>query len=228
MSDGEQIVVGAARQVGVIPPDLRVDYGRARLDEADVLADPVDQFARWFADARAAGVAEPNAMTLATVGASGAPSARVVLLKDFDRRGFVFFTNYLSRKGQELAANPRAALCFYWQPVERQVRVEGTVEQVSRQDSEAYFRSRPVAAQVGAWVSEQSKAIPSRAELERREKDFLSRFGAGPVPVPEHWGGYRVVPQAVEFWQGRPSRLHDRIVYTRTADGGWALRRLAP
>ena len=227
MSEREQIVVGPA-QVGVIPPDLRIDYGRGRLDEADVLPDPVDQFARWFADAQAAGVAEPNAMTLATVSASGAPSARVVLLKDFDRRGFVFFTNYLSRKGQELAANPRAALCFYWQPVERQVRVEGTVERVSREDSETYFRSRPVSAQVGAWVSEQSKVIPSRGELERREKEFLARFGSSPVPLPEHWGGYRVVPQLVEFWQGRPNRLHDRVVYTRAADGGWGLRRLAP
>jgi pyridoxamine 5'-phosphate oxidase len=192
------------------------------------LPDPIDQFTRWFADAQAAGVVEPNAMTLATVDPSGAPSARIVLLKEFDRRGFVFYTNYRSRKGRHLGSNPRAALCFYWQSMERQVRVEGAAERVSRRESEAYFNSRPVAAQIGAWVSEQSSGLPSRVELERREAELVAKFGAGPVPLPEHWGGYRVVPNAVEFWQGRPSRLHDRLLYTRVEAGGWTLSRLAP
>jgi pyridoxamine 5'-phosphate oxidase len=212
----------------IIPQDLRVDYGRGRLDEADVAADPFRQFGRWFDDARAAQVAEPNAMTLATADASGAPSARVVLLKSFDERGFTFHTNYDSRKGRELAGNPRAALCFYWQPLERQVRIEGTVERASREDSEAYFRTRPVAAQIGAWVSQQSKPIASRAELERLQQELEQRFAGGPVPLPEHWGGLRVVPHAVEFWQGRPSRLHDRLLYTRVPEGGWKLQRLSP
>src|SRR5687768_17223500 len=167
-------------------------------------------------------------MTLATADAAGVPSARVVLLKGLDRGGFVFFTNYKSRKGLELEVNPRAALCFYWQALERQVRVEGAVERVSRTASEEYFRTRPVEAQLGAWVSEQSHEIPSRAELDRRISQYTARFAGGPVPTPEHWGGYRVVPSRVEFWQGRPSRLHDRLVYERTEAGGWTIRRLAP
>jgi pyridoxamine 5'-phosphate oxidase len=212
---------------GTVPADLRVDYGRGRLDEADVLADPVQQFGRWFDEARAANVPEPNAMTLATVDASGAPSARVVLLKSFDARGFSFYTNYDSRKGRELAGNPRAALCFFWQPLERQVRVEGAVERVGREESEAYFQSRPRQAQIGAWVSQQSSPITSRAELERIEAELQRRFADGAVPLPDYWGGYRLAPTAIEFWQGRASRLHDRLLYTRT-DGGWALRRLSP
>jgi pyridoxamine 5'-phosphate oxidase len=214
--------------VGVVPAGLRVDYGRGKLDESNALPDAVDQFGLWFNDAVAAGVAEPNAMTLATVDRAGRPSARVVLLKDFDRRGFTFYTNYLSRKGRELADNPRAALCFYWQPVERQVRVEGAVERVSRADSERYFHSRPLAAQVGAWVSRQSEVIASRAELERRQAELAARFGNDPVPLPDHWGGYRVVPETVEFWQGRPSRLHDRLLYTRNDVGAWTISRLSP
>jgi pyridoxamine 5'-phosphate oxidase len=212
----------------LVPSDLRIDYGRGQLDEADVSADPVAQFARWFAEAQAANVPEPNAMTLATADASGAPSARIVLLKAFDARGFTFFTNYDSRKGRELEANPRAALCFFCQPLERQVRVEGTVEKVGRAESEAYFRSRPRQAQVGAWVSQQSAPLTSRAELERIEAELQARFGDGPVPLPDYWGGYRVVPAAIEFWQGRPSRLHDRLLYTRADGGGWTLRRLSP
>ena len=211
----------------IIPQDLRVDYGRGRLDEADAAPDPFRQFGRWFDEARAAQIAEPNAMTLATADPSGAPSARVVLLKSFDERGFTFHTNYDSRKGRELAANPRAALCFYWQPLERQVRIEGTVERATREESEAYFRTRPPAAQVGAWVSQQSKPIASRGELERLQREMEQRFAGGPVPLPDHWGGLRVVPHAIEFWQGRPSRLHDRLLYTLAA-GGWKLQRLSP
>jgi pyridoxamine 5'-phosphate oxidase len=207
---------------------LRVDYSRGRLDEADVSGDPVDQFGRWFNDARAANVSEPNAMTLATVDPAGKPSARIVLLKSFDARGFAFYTNYDSRKGRELAANPAAALCFFWQPLERQVRIEGVVEKVGREESEAYFHGRPRQAQVGAWVSQQSSPITSRAELERIEAEIQKRFEGRPVPLPNYWGGYRVVPRAVEFWQGRPSRLHDRLLYTLSEGSGWTLRRLSP
>jgi pyridoxamine 5'-phosphate oxidase len=219
---------GQEGQPSLIPEDLRIDYARGQLGEGDVLPDPIQQFGRWFEEVRAAKVPEPNAVTLATAEASGAPSARVVLLKAFDARGFSFFTNYASRKGTELEANPRAALCFYWQPLERQVRVEGRVERVSREESDAYFRTRPVSAQIGAWVSRQSQTIDSREELQRREAELTERFKGSPVPLPDFWGGYRVVPSAVEFWQGRPSRLHDRLLYERTADGRWSLRRLSP
>jgi pyridoxamine 5'-phosphate oxidase len=211
-----------------VPPDLRVDYGRASLDERDAHADPIEQFGVWFDEARAAEVPEPNAMTLATVDSGGRPSARIVLLKDFDAGGFTFHTNYQSRKGRELEANPHAALCFFWQPLERQVRVEGKVEQIGVAESEAYFRSRPRLAQVGAWVSQQSTPIASRAELERLNDELAKRFEGGDVPRPEHWGGLRVVPRAIEFWQGRPSRLHDRILYTRQPDGIWTRQRLSP
>ena len=211
-----------------VPAEMRIDYGRASLDESDVRPDPIEQFGVWFDEARAANVPEPNAMTLATVGAGGAPSARIVLLKGFDARGFTFHTNYQSRKGEELAGNPRAALCFFWQPLERQVRIEGVVERTSPEESEAYFRTRPVDAQIGAWVSQQSKPIASRAQLQSLLQQLKQRFGDGPVPRPEHWGGLRVVPSAVEFWQGRPSRLHDRILYTRQSDGAWTRQRLSP
>lgn len=214
--------------MALIPEDLRIDYGRGQLCEADAAADPIAQFERWFADARQAGMPEVNAMTLATADATGAPSARIVLLKDVGPRGFLFFTNYGSRKGLELAANPRAALCFYWQPLERQVRVEGVVERVSRQESEAYFRTRPVPAQTAAWASAQSSVIPSRDQIEQRQRELVQQLGDGPVPLPEFWGGYRVLPATVEFWQGRPSRLHDRLRYRRAADGAWAIERLSP
>ena len=212
----------------IIPPDLRIDYARGKLEDADAAADPFEQFRRWFADVQDAKLPEPNAMTLATADAGGVPSARVVLLKGFDERGFAFFTNYASRKATELDANPRAALCFYWQPLERQVRVEGAVERVSREESEAYFRTRPPSAQLGAWVSRQSRPIASRAELEQREQAQREQFAGREVPLPEFWGGYRLVPQRVEFWQGRPSRLHDRLLYTRAADGSWSRQRLSP
>jgi pyridoxamine 5'-phosphate oxidase len=211
-----------------VPPQLRVDYASGVLDEPALLPDPISQFARWFDDACAANVAEANAMTLASVGADGSPSARIVLLKHYDDRGFTFHTNYASRKGRELTENPRAALCFFWQPLERQVRIEGVVVKVTREESEAYFRTRPVAAQIGAWVSQQSAPITSRAQLEKLHQELAQRYADGPVPLPEFWGGYRVVPHAVEFWQGRPSRLHDRFLYTRQADGSWLCQRLAP
>lgn len=211
-----------------IPDEVRVEYGRGKLEEREVAPDAIEQFHKWFAEATTAGVAEPNAMTLATADRSGVPSARVVLLKSFDARGFSFYTNFDSRKGRELKSNPRAALCFFWQPLERQVRIEGIVEKVDRAESERYFATRPRQAQIGAWVSQQSQPITSRAELERLEAELQKRFANAPVPLPDYWGGYRVVPHAIEFWQGRPSRLHDRLLYTRSDHGGWAIRRLSP
>jgi pyridoxamine 5'-phosphate oxidase len=209
------------------PRDLRVDYSRGALLEEGVSRDAIAQFGAWFKDALDANIPEANAMTLATVGERGTPSARIVLLKDFDARGFSFYTNYDSRKGRELAANPRAALCLFWQPLERQVRIDGTVERVGREESEDYFRARPRQSQIGAWVSQQSRPITSRAELERLEAELQKRFDGIPVPLPDYWGGYRVVPQAIEFWQGRPSRLHDRLLYTRSQQG-WTIQRLSP
>jgi pyridoxamine 5'-phosphate oxidase len=207
--------------------DLRREYAHARLDENDVSHDPIVEFARWFAQARDAKVAEPNAMTLATASKGAAPSARLVLLKGFDERGFVFFTDYRSRKGQELDENPQAALVFYWVELERQVRITGTVERTSAEESEAYFRTRPLGSRLGAWVSHQSLVIPSRARLEQGLKEVEARFPDGNVPLPPHWGGYRVRPEVIEFWQGRESRLHDRIRYTRAGEK-WRIERLSP
>jgi pyridoxamine 5'-phosphate oxidase len=211
-----------------VPAQARREYARDELLERDVLPDPVAQFDRWFSDALTANVVEPNAMTLATADASGAPRARVVLLKGFDQRGFVFYTNYDSHKGRELAQNPQASLCFYWQPQERQVRIDGTVEKVTRRESEEYFHSRPPGAQIGAWVSKQSEPIASRDELDLRAAELAVKFAGGPIPLPDSWGGYRLIPQQIEFWQGRPSRLHDRLEYVRQPDGTWNIRRLAP
>ena len=207
--------------------DLRREYARARLDEKDVSHDPIVEFARWFAEAQEAQVGEPNAMTLATSTVAGSPAARIVLLKGFDQRGFVFFTDYRSRKGAELDANPRAALVFFWGELERQVRITGTVERTSKQDSEAYFRTRPLGSRLGAWVSHQSVVIPGRAQLESGLREVEERFLGGEVPLPPHWGGYRVRPEEIEFWQGRESRLHDRIRYTRDGDR-WRIERLSP
>lgn len=207
---------------------LRRTYLRGRLDVADLAADPFTQFSRWLAEALGVGLPEPNAMVFATADADGQPSARTVLLKDVDDRGFVLYTNYGSRKGREASANPRASLVFPWFPMERQVVVVGAVEQVSREESAAYFHSRPRESQLGAWASPQSTPIASRQELEDRLAELAERWPEGTeVPLPEHWGGLRVVPATVEFWQGGPARLHDRLRYERS-DDGWSVRRLAP
>jgi pyridoxamine 5'-phosphate oxidase len=207
--------------------DLRREYARARLDEANVSPDPIAEFARWFEEAVKAEVQEPNAMTLASVGPGGAPSARIVLLKGFDERGFVFFTDYRSQKGTELEQNPRGALVFYWPELERQVRITGSTVPVGRGESEAYFRTRPRGSRISAWISHQSQVIASRRLLEDRIPELEKRFSGDEVPLPPYWGGIRLVPTTVEFWQGRTSRLHDRIRYTRDGDR-WRIERLSP
>lgn len=208
---------------------MRRDYAAGELRRADLRADPLAQFERWFADALAAdGVVEANAMTLATVDAAGRPHARIVLLKDCDARGFRFFTNHESDKGLEIAANARVALAFHWPPLERQVRIEGTAEKVSPEEAAAYFQSRPPLSQLGAWASAQSRVIADRAELEAAFAAREREFSGGAVPMPPHWGGYVVRPEVVEFWQGRRSRLHDRFRYRRAAGDAWIIERLAP
>jgi pyridoxamine 5'-phosphate oxidase len=206
---------------------MRREYTREALAEADVDADPVVQFGRWFEQAEQAGLLEPTAMTLATATPDGRPSARMVLLRGFDERGFCFYTNYESRKGVELAANPRAALVFWWGELERQVRIEGPVAPTSRAESEAYFHSRPPGSQLSAAVSPQSRVIQDRAVLERRVAELAADSADGQVPLPDFWGGYRLTHEVVEFWQGRPNRLHDRLRYRRAGDG-WKIERLAP
>ena len=208
---------------------LRQEYRQRSLNERAAAADPIAQFRTWFDEALAAGVREPNAMTVATASPDGRPSARIMLLKGFDGEGFVFFTNYSSRKGEEMDANPHAALVFWWDVIERQVRVEGTIERVGEAESDEYFQSRPRGSRLGAWASPQSSVIAHREVLEQNVADVMERFGEGDeVPRPPHWGGYRLLPEAVEFWQGRPSRLHDRLLYRRADDGSWTRERLAP
>jgi pyridoxamine 5'-phosphate oxidase len=206
---------------------IRKDYALSSLTERDVDADPIRQFERWFADALSAQVLEPNAMTLATATRDGSPSARIVLLKGVDAHGFTFFTDYRSRKGAELTENPLAALTFLWKEIERQVRIAGAVSRVSSAASEAYFRSRPPGSRLGAWASHQSAVIASREALEERLRDVTRQFPTDDIPLPPHWGGFRVVPDEVEFWQGRPSRLHDRLRYHREPSG-WRIERLSP
>ncbi|GAA2491740.1 pyridoxine/pyridoxamine 5'-phosphate oxidase [Winogradskya humida] len=208
---------------------MRRDYReRGSLLETDLAAEWPDQFARWFADAEDFALPEPNAMVVSTADADGRPSSRTVLLKAYDMSGFVFFTNYTSRKGSELSANPQAALVFPWFPIQRQVLVAGRVEKVSRAETEEYFASRPRGSQLGAWASPQSQVLPDRAAVDAGLAEVVERFGTeGDIPAPPHWGGFRVVPETVEFWQGRSNRLHDRLRYRRV-EGSWVIERLAP
>jgi pyridoxamine 5'-phosphate oxidase len=205
---------------------IRTDYKKGALDDEHADADPIAQFGRWWDEALNSQLPEVNAMTLATADAGGVPSARVLLMKGYDERGFVFFTNYDSRKGRELAANPKAALLFFWPELERQVRIEGLVERIESAESDAYYRSRPLASRIGAWASPQSEPIPSKAWLMGRAAEMGLRHGLNPDRPPQ-WGGYRLCPEVMEFWQGRPSRLHDRLRYQRVGSG-WERSRLAP
>jgi pyridoxamine-phosphate oxidase len=208
---------------------LREDYRLAALDETHCAANPVRQFERWFQEAKTTGAKEPNAMTLATVGPGGQPSARIVLLKGIEQDCFLFYTNYQSRKGRELAANPRCALTFHWVELERQVRIEGVAQKVSKETSETYFKGRPKGSRIGAVVSNQSEELPSRQPLEARLAELEQAFAnTNDVPMPASWGGYYVKPHLLEFWQGRTNRLHDRIVYRLNDDGSWRMGRLSP
>lgn len=206
---------------------IRRDYSLEKLSESSVDDDPIEQFTMWFEKAIEAEVTDANAMTLSTVSQEGQPSSRIVLLKGVDEQGFRFYSNFSSRKGRELAANPHASLCFYWAPHERQVRIEGKVEQLSREDSAAYFRERPRLSQLGAWASKQSNRVSSREELEYRFQEIKERFADKDVPLPDFWGGYLLKPERIEFWQGREGRLHDRICYKKKAEE-WEIFRLAP
>ncbi|BAZ41696.1 pyridoxal 5'-phosphate synthase [Calothrix sp. NIES-4101] len=211
--------------------DLRKDYTLKGLLETDIDPNPFVQFQQWFEQARAAELPEPNAMTLATTTPEGKPSARIVLLKDFDSKGFVFYTNYKSRKGQELTSNPQANLVFWWAELERQVRIYGNIEKVSDQESDEYFYSRPLNSRLGAWTSNQSEVITSRDVLEKRFTELQNQYPDGDIPRPQYWGGFRVIPSEIEFWQGRPSRLHDRLRYTLVGsnhNSSWQIERLSP
>ena len=208
--------------------DIRKEYKMQMLLERDVDADPMIQFGKWWDEATRSDIDEVNAMTLATATADGIPSARIVLLKEYNEQGFVFFTNYKSRKGNELKKNPQACLVFFWKELERQVRICGAVEKISNSASDAYFSSRPQESQLGAWASEQSSLIGSRAIIEGRWEQYQQQFASENIPRPDWWGGYLVKPKTIEFWQGRPGRLHDRILYSLDGEGGWKIERLAP
>lgn len=225
--DAPAATAESAPAIGERVADLRKDYGQARLDEDDVADDPVVQFTRWFEEALKAEVNEPNAMSLATVGEDGRPTSRIVLVKQFDERGFTWYTNYASQKGKQLESMPFAALLFFWSELERQVRIEGRVERTSNDESDKYFNSRPLKSRLSAIASEQSEPIANRAALEEHYEEVARQYGEAP-PRPQHWGGFRLVPERIEFWQGRRSRFHDRIVYTRQEDGRWTRQRLQP
>lgn len=208
--------------------DIRKDYRLQTLDEAGVSADPIQQFGVWWQEALQSEIVEVNAMTLATANEQGVPSARIVLLKGYDERGFVFFSNYESKKAGDLQVNPVASLVFFWKELERQVRISGSVEKVTELESDQYFQSRPEGSRIGAWASPQSTVISSRQVIEEKVEALQAAFEGKEIPRPLHWGGYRVVPTKIEFWQGRSSRLHDRIQYTLQSDGNWIIERLAP
>lgn len=207
--------------------DIRKEYMRESLSEGDVELNPYLQFGRWWREALGAEIEEVNAMTLATASADGKPSARIVLLKGYDEHGFVFFTNYTSRKGQDMAENDQVTLLFFWKELERQVRIEGRVEKLGAEENDAYYHSRPEGSRIGAWASPQSQVIPDRSFLDEQVRLYSGQFSEGTIPRPSHWGGYRVKPVLLEFWQGRPSRLHDRIRYIGE-EGSWRIERLAP
>ncbi len=208
--------------------DIRIEYKRHSLSENEVQANPIRQFDLWWNEAISSQIDEVNAMTLATASSDGLPAARIVLLKGYDDAGFVFFTNYQSFKGQQLEENPRACLVFFWKELERQVRITGLIEKVSAEESDGYFSSRPESSRIGAWASPQSQVIEDRRILENNEAELTKSFAGKPIPRPLHWGGYRVKPVSIEFWQGRPGRLHDRIQYGLNENGQWMIERLAP
>jgi pyridoxamine 5'-phosphate oxidase len=218
------IVMGLPRD----PAASRYEHIGKGLRRSDLNPDPIKQFANWFTTAIETGIRDVNAMSLATAGRNAKPSVRIVLLKGFDEDGFVFFTNYESEKGKQLEANPYAALGFYWIELDRQIRISGKVDKTSREESQTYFHSRPVGSQLSAWASRQSAVLDGRRVLDARMEEINERFADKPVPLPPHWGGYRLKPDNMEFWQGRPNRLHDRFRYTRQSDGSWLIERLAP
>jgi pyridoxamine 5'-phosphate oxidase len=229
----ERAAVGPAEDVGDNPAEMRAHYRAEGLDESSLAPHPMEQFARWFKQAAQAAIAgmiyEPNAMIVSTADAEGRPGSRTVLMKQYDEQGFVFYTNYDSRKARDLAANPYVSLLFPWHPMARQVIVTGTARRTGRDETAAYFRTRPHGSQLGAWASTQSSVIPSRTELEAAYEDLTARYPEGTqVPVPPHWGGFRIAPRTVEFWQGRENRLHDRLRYVAEADGTWRVERLSP
>jgi pyridoxamine 5'-phosphate oxidase len=208
--------------------DIRTDYKLKALTEQQAKKDPIDQFSQWWEEAIAAEIEEVNAMTLATASSTGIPDARIVLLKEYDANGFVFFTNYTSAKGQQMEENPHATLVFFWKELERQVRISGRVERVSEEESDQYYNSRPEGSRIGAWASPQSQVIESREWLDQQDQQFRELFRSKPILRPPHWGGYRVKPIRIEFWQGRSNRLHDRLYYALNQQGSWTMERLAP